>query len=145
MDRTGLASDCAGFGVTGRAASRPAISSPAPSVVLGRVVCPCRLSPTQVISGISGIWGGVRRCAARREDRRVERADFEIDDFPQGTIAVARAAADVPGTRIVGGDSIAAIKTAGTADRVTHISTAGGASLELLGGPHAARRAGGVR
>jgi phosphoglycerate kinase len=60
---------------------------------------------------------------------------FEIDTFAQGTMAVARAVAAVTGTTIVGGgDSIAAITKAGIADRVTHISTGGGASLELLGG-----------
>ena len=60
---------------------------------------------------------------------------FEIDQFAQGTIAVARAVADVTGTTIIGGgDSVAAIHKAGVADRVTHISTGGGASLEFLGG-----------
>jgi phosphoglycerate kinase len=60
---------------------------------------------------------------------------FEIDAFAQGTIGVARAVAEVKGTTIIGGgDSIAAIKKAGVADRVTHISTGGGASLEFLGG-----------
>ena len=60
---------------------------------------------------------------------------FEIDQFAHGTIGVARAVADVKGTTIIGGgDSVAAIHKAGLADRVTHISTGGGASLEFLGG-----------
>jgi phosphoglycerate kinase len=60
---------------------------------------------------------------------------FEIDDFARGTMAVARAIAEVHGTTIIGGgDSIAAVKKAGVTDRITHISTGGGASLEFLGG-----------
>ena len=54
---------------------------------------------------------------------------------------MAQAVADVQGTTIIGGgDSVAAVNKAGVADRITHISTGGGASLEFLGGTHAAGR-----
>jgi len=60
---------------------------------------------------------------------------FEMDAFAQGTIGVAQAVAEVQGTTIIGGgDSVAAVTRAGVADRMTHISTGGGASLEFLGG-----------
>lgn len=60
---------------------------------------------------------------------------FEWEAFSTGTISVAEALADSDGTTIIGGgDSVAAVKKAGVSDQVTHISTGGGASLELLGG-----------
>ena len=60
---------------------------------------------------------------------------FEIDAFAPGTIAIAGAVAASAATSIVGGgDSVAAIGRAGVGDRITHISTGGGASLEFLGG-----------
>ncbi|MCL4814020.1 MAG: phosphoglycerate kinase [Vicinamibacteraceae bacterium] len=60
---------------------------------------------------------------------------FEIDAFASGTMAVAKAVADVDATTIIGGgDSIAAVAKAGVSDRISHISTGGGASLEFLGG-----------
>ena len=60
---------------------------------------------------------------------------FEFPKFAEGTFGVAKAVADSAAVSVIGGgESVAAIQQSGLADKITHISTGGGASLEMLEG-----------
>jgi phosphoglycerate kinase len=60
---------------------------------------------------------------------------FELPRFAEGTYGVAKAVANSKAISIIGGgDSVAAINQSGLSDKITHISTGGGASLEMLEG-----------
>ena len=60
---------------------------------------------------------------------------FEKDEFAKGTMAMAQAVAEAEAVTVVGGgESVEAVKSSGFADRITHISTGGGASLEFISG-----------
>ena len=84
----------------------------------------------RTVETFSGVIGGARTVVWNGP-----MGVFEVEPFAAGTIAIAQAVANVNGTTIIGGgDSVAAVTRAGVADRLTHISTGGGASLEFLAG-----------
>jgi len=104
-------------------------------------------APTRVVREIPEGWMGVdigpetaeRYAREVREARTVfwngPMGVFEIDAFAEGTAAVARAAAESAATTVVGGgDSLAAVNALGLGERITHLSTGGGASLEYVQG-----------
>jgi len=105
--------------------------------------------PTQVVpvDGIPADWMGVDIGpeTTRKYRQMIQGAQtvvwngpmgvFEIEDFSKGTFAIAQALAESGAVSIVGGgDSVSAVNQAGVAEKITHISTGGGASLELLEG-----------
>ncbi len=60
---------------------------------------------------------------------------FEIDAFAEGTNDIAKTLASISATTVIGGgDSVSAVEKIGVVDKITHISTGGGASLEFLSG-----------
>jgi phosphoglycerate kinase len=104
-------------------------------------------APTRVVTAIPDGWMGVDigPDTASRYATEIARARtlfwngpmgvFELPPFAAGTAAVARAVAESAGTSVVGGgDSLAAINQLGLGDRITHLSTGGGASLEYVQG-----------
>ena len=104
-------------------------------------------APTRVVETIPDGWIGVDIGpeTARRYAEEAAKANtifwngpmgvFEIQDFAAGTARVAEAVASSAATSVVGGgDSLAAIEQLGCGDRITHLSTGGGASLEFVQG-----------
>jgi phosphoglycerate kinase len=104
-------------------------------------------APKRVVTAIPDGWMGVDIGpeSAKRYAEEIARARtlfwngpmgvFEIPAFASGTAAVARAVAESAGTSVVGGgDSLAAVNQLGLGDRITHLSTGGGASLEYVQG-----------
>ena len=81
-----------------------------------------KLFAAEIAKAKTVVWNGPMGC-------------FEMAPFAEGTMSLARAVADIDGVSIIGGgDSVSAVNKSGLADRMAHISTGGGASLEFLEG-----------
>jgi phosphoglycerate kinase len=81
-----------------------------------------KLFAAEIAGAKTVVWNGPMGC-------------FEMAPFAEGTMSLARAVADIDGVSIIGGgDSVSAVNKSGLADRMAHISTGGGASLEFLEG-----------
>jgi phosphoglycerate kinase len=125
---------------------RATIELPADLVLadhFGAGATPQPLDGVEVPEGMMGLDIGPRAAGAYAEI--IARAGtvfwngpmgaFELEPFAAGTRAVAQAVADAPGITVVGGgDSAAALVQFGLGDRVTHLSTGGGAALQLIEG-----------
>jgi len=132
--------------LTANDAARAAIELPVDLVVADRFAADARPQPldgVDVPDGLMGLDIGPRTAEAYREAIlgagtvfwNGPMGAFELEPFAAGTRAVAEVVAEAAGITVVGGgDSIAALHRFGLADRVTHLSTGGGASLELLEG-----------
>jgi len=132
--------------IAGSQCARASITLPSDLVVADHLADdaePQALDGVDVPDGLMGLDIGPRTAAAYGELIRTAgtvfwngpMGAFEYEPFAAGTIAVARAIAAAPGVTVVGGgDSAAALHRFGLADEVTHLSTGGGASLELLEG-----------
>jgi phosphoglycerate kinase len=127
-------------------AARATLQLPADLVIADRFAADARvreLDGIEVPDGMMGLDVGKRTAEAYADE--IARAGtvfwngpmgaFELEPFAAGTRAVAAAVADAPGVTVVGGgDSAAALVQFGFEDRVTHLSTGGGAALELIEG-----------
>ena len=81
-----------------------------------------KLFAAEIAKAKTVVWNGPMGC-------------FEMEPFAAGTMAIAKAVAEAKCVSIIGGgDSVSAVNKSGLADKMTHISTGGGASLEFLEG-----------